>query len=211
MIDHNAFSFVDLDGAPTIGLWFEAGCALFRPGDRVLFAEDAAAAETSPLGWRMSDREAANVAEALEIATALAVQEKADRAAREKSLQERKVREGAFAAADPDESNRPNAYARARAWMRAQPPSLGGEGGEGYRRLWIVALGIVRGFRIVSDYAAIVLLEEYNTRAEPKWPIAQLQRVIANVKTHGRMPWGELLDRVSLPKPGGGSGGRGST
>lgn len=80
---------------------------------------------------------------------------------------------------------------RARAYLRAMPPALSGQGGQ--RAAFDAAIALVRGFNLAPAVALDVLASDYNPRCEPPWSRAELEHKIGAAERAERVPRGYLL------------------
>jgi P4 family phage/plasmid primase-like protien len=83
-----------------------------------------------------------------------------------------------------------NRIQRGQRYLEEMPPSVSGQ--NGHTTLLRAAVALVRGLELPLAYA-LPLLKEYNTRAKPPWPEAELIRKLNQAKTKSHRDWGYLL------------------
>ena len=81
---------------------------------------------------------------------------------------------------------------RARRYVAALPPAIGGSHGD--LHTFRVCCRLVRGFAL-NDGEALALLQEWNIRCQPQWTDRELEQKIAGARRYGREPIGGLLER----------------
>ena len=99
-----------------------------------------------------------------------------------------------------ERADRKELRARARAYLRATPPAIQGQGGDTHT--FAVVCRIVRGFDL-DESVARELLSEWNQRCQPPWSEDELDAKISGALQYGAEPIGARADQgansCSLP------------
>jgi hypothetical protein len=86
------------------------------------------------------------------------------------------------------------ALERARRYLDAVPPAIGGKHGD--LHTFRVCCRLVRGFGL-EDGDALALLADWNTRCQPPWSSQDLMKKITRARRYGREPIGSSLSLAS--------------
>lgn len=100
--------------------------------------------------------------------------------------------EGVGQGGEPQDQDEARLLKRASAYVDKMPASVAGAGGG--PALFNAAQALGRGFGLGAETAFGLLWREYNPRAVPPWPRADVERACRNAVANGTMPWGKLRD-----------------
>lgn len=104
----------------------------------------------------------------------------------------------------PSTPGRPDAFARAVAWLASPRVQTAIQGQDGSGKLAYAACAVARGFDLSDADAYAALAGDWNRGCVPPWSTEELQRAIGNMRANGTaFTVGELLraDRHLPPRP----------